>query len=353
MNIHGFHGSFRTVLAVGVLVTMLGGSESTSGQISQGVKKKAVVTVKYPQLGVKQFSGDFAQWGLTGSIEKGELTEEFRWVANRSGVAAARYEVSLQAFPLPAPYQAGFNLKGSSVLPAPATVTTVNYFTIDFKPLLQEVFGTSEPKESATFYVRLVLLDAGKGPLSPVSQTVKIQYSPPSAGTKLDRPMNLYLKSIKCITQTSGPGSDDIDVKIIGARLSNVGEAKVLYYEGEDDIDDDWAIHPSKLLWDYSGPGLDPKFAVLVALREEDINPSGFTAVFPIPNRSWTAGLVSEFRKNFCQVEDVQCLGSPQVLPVTQADFNKVALNGQVVTKKLTFSGDGGAYEIVFELRPK
>src|SRR5207245_8047247 len=135
------------------------------------------------------------------------------------------------------------------------------------------------------------------------------------------------------LTYTDGPGQDDIVVRIIGAATTNQGTAKLLFSHWEANIDDDWEINPNKLLWEYTGLGFNSNVYILAAVADEDVAPllAGFySATSSVPNSGHQTGnLIAEFSKELCELKDHDCLGPPQIIPVTQADWNKVALGGQ------------------------
>jgi len=227
----------------------------------------------------------------------------------------------------------------------------VTSITVNFAPHV-----AANPNTATSFNIRLVLLNAQNQPLSPVSQTVKIDYTLPGAGTNLEQSMKLFLTKAECLAQTDGPGSDDIVITILGAAVSSQGNAKVLFRHYEADIDDDWAINPSKQLWEYRGLGFTPNVYILAAIAEEDEQPivAGFYSAYSnVPNSMHQTGkLLEAFSKELCKADDHECIGSPQFIPVTQADWNKVALQHQTVTKQIRFIGLGGRYRLTFELRP-
>lgn len=315
-----------------------------------GLKTKAVpLAPVVPKLEVREFSGDFAQWGVKAALSKGGLVREFRWAASRRP-AAARYEISVYPFPSPSLYQPVTPLVASVPIAVPAAGGGA--FSIDFAPALQQVYGSSAPAGHARFYVRLVMLGADQKPLSPASNTAVLEYAPPAPGSSLDQTMVLRLKSARCIRQTSGPGSDDVRITILGAEYKTTGEAKYLFQFAQDGIPDSWSISPSHPLWTYTGLGFTPNVHILAAVVEDDSSGGGFT-VWGVDNAGHATGtLVATFGSQTCNGGD-SCLGGPQILSVTAADWNKAALQKQVVTKRLRFSGDGGVYELVFELGPK
>lgn len=322
-----------------------------AAQLQTGVTGKSTPLAPIvPKLEVREFSGDFAQWGSAAALTKGGLQREFRWTASRRP-AAARYEISVYPFPSQTTYQPATPLLASLALPVP--VSGAGTFSIDFTPALQQIFGTSTPADHARFYVRVVLLGADSKPLSPVSNTAVLEYSPPAPGTSLDQTMVLRLKSARCIRQTSGPGSDDIDITIVGAAISNQGAAKNLFFFSQDGIPDSWAIAPSHPLWTYTGLGFTPNVYIVAAVVEDDTEGNGFAVVSGVKNSGHQTGqLVAQLQSDTCRGGD-SCLGGPQILNVTAADWNKAALQKQIVTKRLRFSGDGGMYELVFELSHK
>lgn len=321
-----------------------------AGVAQIGVKNKATpLAAIVPKLEVREFSGDFAQWGTKAALSKNGLLREFRWTASRRP-AAARYEISVYPFPAPSAYQPVAPLVASIPIAVPAAAG--GSFSIDFAPALQQLYGTSAPAEHARFYVRLVMLGADQKPLSPVSNTAVLEYAPPAPGSSLDQTMVLRLKSARCIRQTGGAGSDDIEITIIGAAYSTQGQAKYLFEFAQDGIPDSWSIAPSHPLWTYTGLGFTPNVHILAAVVEDDSQPTGFT-VKGVANAGHATGkLLADFGSQVCDDED-ECLGGPQFLSVTAADWNKAALQKQIVTKRLRFSGDGGVYELVFELGPK
>lgn len=333
-------------LRLAIVIAAFASSPHVQTSIAKKVTPLAPIV---PKLEVREFSGDFAQWGTHAALSTGGLQREFRWTASRRP-AAARYEISRYPFPSPSTYQPTSPLEASVPLPVPAS--GAGSFTIDFAPALQQIFGTSAPPEHARFYVRVVLLAADQKPLSPVSNTATLDYTPPAPGTSLDQTMVLRLKSARCIRQTSGPGSDDVRITIIGAAYSTKGEAKYLFQHAQDGIPDSWSISPSHPLWTYTGLGFSPNVHIIAAVVENDSDPSGFS-YWGVSNAGHATGtLVATLGWQTCHDGD-SCLGGPQMLSVTAADWNKAALQKQVVTKRLRFSGDGGVYELVFELGPK
>jgi hypothetical protein len=335
-----------TVALMAALAVLLAPAQIRPGVANKATPMAAIV----PKLEVREFSGDFAQWGAKAALSKGGLQRDFRWTASRRP-AAARYEISAYPFPAQTAYQPVAPLVASVPLTVPAS--GAGAFTIDFAPALQQIFGTSAPADHARFYVRVVLLGPDQKPLSPVSNTAVLEYSPPAPGTSLDQTMVLRLKSARCIRQTSGPGSDDVKITIVGAAISTQGKAKDLFFFSQDGIPDSWAIAPSHPLWTYSGLGFTPNVYIVAAVVEDDTESSGFVAVSGVKNSGHQTGqLVAQLQADTCQGGD-SCLGGPQILNVNAADWNKVALGKQIVTKRLRFSGDGGVYELVFELAPK
>lgn len=319
------------------------------GQVSTTLPNKTVAVRIAPSLEVREFSGDFTQWGSKAALGKGGLQKEFRWSTARKP-AGARYEISVYPFPNLSAYEPA-TLIASAGVPVPATGATAS-FTINFAPALQQTFGTSAPAEHARFYVRVVMLDAAQQPLSPVSNTAVLDYMPPAPGTSLDQSMVLRLKSARCVRQTSGPGSDDIQITIIGAAISNQGQAKYLFEFGQDGIPDSWSIAPSHPLWTYTGLGFKPNVHIVAAVVEDDGGTGGFTVRGVSNAGNATGQLVAILGQQTCHDGD-SCLGGPQVLSVTAADWSKVALGGQTVSRRLRFAGDGGLYELTFELSRK
>ena len=334
-----------TIATAVAFASLLAAAQAQTSMANKATPLAPIVT----RLEVREFSGDFAQWGTQAALGKGGLQREFRWTPSRRP-AAARYEISRYPFPAPSNYQPVSPLEASMPLPVPAA--GAGSFTIDFAPALQQIFGTSAPSEHARFYVRVVLLGSDQKPLSPVSNSAILDYSPPSPGTNLDQTMVLRLKSARCIRQTNGPGSDDIRITIIGAAYSTQGQAKYLFEYAQDGIPGSWAISPSHPLWTYTGLGFTPNVHIVAAVVEDDSSPDGFS-VWGVSNAGHATGkLVATLRSQTCTGGD-SCLGGPQILNITAADWNKAALQKQIVTKRLRFSGDGGIYELVFELGPK
>ena len=312
--------------------------------------KQQIIAPVPPKLEVREFSGDFTQWGQKAALGTGGLQKEFRWSSPRKA-ATARYEITVYPFADTTAYQPVTPLSASVGVSGAATGS--GSFTINFAPALQSIFGTSTPAEHARFYVRLVLFDAASKPLSPVSNIAVLDYSPPAPGTNLDQMMVLRLASARCVRQTDGPGSDDIKITIIGAAAtSNQGFAKYLFQFSQDGIPDSWSIAPAHPLWTYRGLGFTPNVHIVASVIEDDSAPGGFT-VWGVQNAGPQTGkVVAQFGSQTCNDGD-SCLGGPQLLTVTAADWQKVALGKQAVTKALRFAGDGGLYELVFELSHK
>lgn len=301
------------------------------------VQQKIITANAPPTLQVREFSGDFTQWGTKAALADGGLIKEFRWRTMRTDAAGARYEI---AYGLTEP------VKGP--LTIPANRGAFGHFSIGFQPYLNKLAGS--PSATKFFAVRVVLLDSRGNVLPPASPTVFLTYFPPSGGTRLDSGMALFLKAVKCIEVTSGPGSDEVLTRVIGWKSRGGGVAANLFHELHEGFDEGDAFLPDALLHVFTGLGFSPDVTIFAGLAEDD-DPINFGTLDRRGKGVENGGdPVAQFKSVLCDDED-DCIGNPQKLAITAADWNKAVVRNQIVTKTLTFQGDGGHYQLVFELK--
>ena len=346
-------------LLVTALVAGLAMPAAPGAQLKPDDLKKLRETL-LTSLDVREGSGDFTGWVREASIETGALVRQFRWKTSLAGVASARYEVVHGTFPAGQGYVKPANLVQSEPVTLPSGPGAYGLFKVDFWPALRMSVGTEAPPSPVTLHVRLVLLDAGSRTLA--STPVKITYAPPADGTIFSgSSMVVRLQTVKCVAVTKGLGGDQLDATVI-ARPRNGAPAQVVYWKNED-MDDGTAFHPSKPLWTFQGLSFEPDVDLIVVLQEDDAGGAFQAGIQPPPN-------TSAFRDNLVQAActgDHDCIGAPQTLPVTAADWHKVAVERQTLTRTLTFKGGlfitlggrstfsnvGGHYELTFQLAPK
>lgn len=345
----------NVLVALALCAASVPAARAAGQQVNRDILKikKPPPALMRPILEVREGSGDMTKWGRKGGIDT-DLVKQFRWRSAHSQAAFMRYEVALEPFPDTATSPPAKNVLAWNLLKMPATQGAQSVFTINFKQALQNAFGTVKPNKSATFYVRLLAHDSQGNPLSPVSLPVVLSYAPPAAGTSFGHSMFVRLRGLKCITATSGPGEDEISIDIRGASPTAGGLATPLY-STEQSMNDGRLFKFRKPIWEYNGLGFNRDVLIIAALREVD------EPKFPgILDRMGTGvenvstniqALLSNFEEAVCDDDD--CVGWPQYLAITEADWQKVALQKQTLTKILTFKGLGGHYELIFELRPK
>lgn len=340
----------------GMIVTAL-----LAGLATPGVPVTQVRTRDLPKLrealmtslDVKEGGGDFTDWVREASIQSGALVRQFRWKTSVAGAAAAKFEVVHGAFPASPTVSQPINLKLNGYSKRPSSPGAYGTFTIDFTPVLQASVGTSRPAEPVTFHVRIILLDKQNQSLARTSAPVKITYAPPADGTNFSgSSMVVRLTTVKCIEVTDGLGDDELDVTVIARPIN--GSPATRIYTDKKDIDDGQAFYPSKTLWTFQGLSFEPDAQLFVVLQEDDAGNSFQAGIQPPPNG---AGVDSQLYVSLlvgasCG-NDHDCIGSPQMLPVTAADWYKVAVQKQTVTRMLTFKGLGAHYEATFQLAPK
>lgn len=313
-------------------------------------------------LEVREGGGDFTDWVREASIETGALVRQFRWRTSLAGAAGARFEVVHGAFPASPVPGTPINLKLDGHLKLPQKAGAYGIFTIDFTPVLQASVGTSKPAELVTFHVRVIPLDKQNKPLSVASTPVKITYAPPADGTIFSgSSMVVRLQEVRCVTVTKGGGADELDVTVIAFPRFG-GQAQTVYWKSHK-MNNGTAFHPSKLLWTFEGLSFKLDVDLIVVLQEDDAGNAFQSGIAPPANNP-------AFDENLLQAActgDHDCIGLPQTLPVTAADWHKVAVEKQTVTRTLTFTGKyflvlkgkselmdlGGHYEVTFQLAPK
>ena len=311
-----------------------------AGPAGAQLPKKQVFTPAPPSLQVREFSGDFAKWGASAALGDGGLVRDFRGSTTRKEAVTGQYEVI---------YGLGKSDVKPMILPKPLGAAGI--FSIDFTNYLSHLRGS--PTITKTFLVRVTLLDVDEAPLAvqPSSQFVTLTYHPPGLGTRFDSQMAVILKSVQCIETTSGPGSDEVRLRAVGAKPARSGLAKDLHELLHEGFDAGDAILPDVLLHTFVGPSFQPDLSILVGLAEDDDRtaPGLPTSGLGVPNSDPLFGL----KKVMCEGDQVDddCIGPPQKLPITAADWHKAVVKKEVVTKSLSFMGDGGHYVVVFELR--
>src|SRR5687767_9731936 len=228
---NSYSSSRRSNRASGWLVVMVAmaaaGAPAAAGA---GQVAKKVVALTTPQLHVRDLSGDFTKWLAAASLTDNEMVKEFRWSVARSDAATARYEMTY-----------GRNQFHQQEMVIPKPRGTPGFFTIDFKPFLNQWRGSVGAP--IVFSLRIVPLNLEGNPLYPTSQTVKLTYLPPSGAlTRFDSAMALILKSVKCVDTTSGDGSDQMIIRVIGHKSQAGGVANSLFSERHTGFDNGDAI---------------------------------------------------------------------------------------------------------------
>jgi len=345
----------NVLVALALCAVSVPAARAAGPQVNRDILKikKPHPELMRPILEVREGSGDLTKWTRKGGIDT-DLVKEFRWRTAISQAAFMRYEVALEPFPDTATPLPAKNVLTWNLLKMPATKGAQSVFAINFKQALQNAFGTVKPGKSATFYVRLVAFDSQANPLLPVSLPVVLSYAPPAAGTSFGHSMFVRLKGLKCVKATSGLGDDEIRIDIRGASPTAGGLAHPLY-STEQSMNDGKYFGFSKQIWEFNGLGFDRDVLIVAALREYDDQGLAFS-YHPSGTGLENAGtniqaLLSNFEEVVCDDDD--CVGWPQYLAITEADWQNVALQKQTLTKILTFKGLGGHYELIFELRPK
>jgi len=344
-------GAAVCTLAVLTVATLAGATrepQNRDRQVKPGVLKgvRPDAVLNPTTLAVREGSGDFTNWVSQGGIEPTALVKQFRWSTRVAGAAGARYEIALGAFPqLPASVNP-VNLKKVEHLTLPAVSGWFAVFSVDFTPLLQDIFATASPPEPATFHVRIVPLDSQGQPLPP-SYPVQVVYAPPAAGTLFTgATMTVRLMTIRCVEVTDGLGADELRVTVIGRPRKHGAAAETLYAKTQA-MNNGQQAHPSASLWTFTGLSFVRDADLLVLLQEVD--DFGFSAgELPYNDGQFLAKLT----KQECAGDD-DCLGDPQELPLANADWHKVTVEKQTVARTMTFKGHGGHYILTFHLSPK
>jgi hypothetical protein len=321
-----------------VALVLLAAAPPAAGAQSQ-LKKQIIPPVSPPHLDVKEFSGDFTQWGPSAALADGGLVKEFRWSTVRKDAATARYEVA---------YGLGKSAVKEMLVPKP--LGSFGFFSIDFTPLLADL--AASPSRTKLFHVRVVLLDLQGKPLHPVSRTVTLNYHPPAGGTRLDSSMALVLTSVKCFTVTSGPGTDEIRIRVDLASFTASGSSTVLF-EHLHDFDPGTVITPG-VIHEFTGLSFPKNVVVIVGLAEDD--PPSYIGILGTSGTKAQngPGVLDSLGRVLCAHDNSEddCIGTPQVLPVSESDWHTI-VDGKKksLQRVLTFEGDGARYQFIFELR--
>jgi hypothetical protein len=319
-------------------------------------------------LEVKQLGKDFTKWGLSKTLnDPSELLLTFRWATALSGVASAKYEISQLPFTQTQVYEPPFSLVAANVVTSVPVSGKSAAFSIDFAPIVQAVLGSAQaPNAPALFFVRLVARDAQNTAIGAPSNQVKIVYRKPAGETTEFDSVRVSLSAVKCLDETDGEwgSSDEIRVLFFVADLSthpagtNCSATGIL-----EDMDAGETVHPDTTVWNYSGPGYyQDHVIILVAMLENDDefvgNPFKGLGSKVHAFQTWNllppaiCNLLIQHAKIALHLNasnsGEDCIGSVQQLRLTSNDWYKVTSGSGTVLKKLSFSGDGGKYQLSF-----
>lgn len=320
------------------LVLIVFAIAGAAGQIKPP-QQKVPYSPAPPRLEVREFSGDFTKWSLSTSIGNNAFVREFRWSTLRKDAAGGRLDIV-----------AGLGKTWTRTLPVPQPLGAFGHFEVDFKPMFDEI--ATAPNQAYTFVLRVVVRTARGGDVAETAM-VTVVYKPSVTSTQFDSAMAVILKGIDCFRTTDGPGSDEIKIRAIGWKPKGGGFTTNLHLGIHDELDQGDSRTLNAPLHTFTGPSFAPGISIIVGLAEDDQPidfgnlPTGGTDVANggDPVRALHAALCER------EESDDDCIGDPQFLPVTAADWNKAVVKNQVVRKALTFKGDGAHYRLRFELR--
>lgn len=352
--------SINRTLFAWTAVAVLTAPALASAQTLPKTFKRPPSALVMSTLEVREGLGDMTKWGAKGVIDT-DLLKQFRWKTVVGHVKFAIYEISTKPLPLPGKYVQipEQNIVGTGLVKPPLSSggsSAFSVFTVGMKPVLLKAIGTSRPKTTGMLFMRVVAFNDKLEPLSPVSPQVTLHYAPPSDGTSFGHTMQVRLTEVQCLTETSGSGSDEIKIDIRGASPTKTGLADSLY-STEQSFDTGQTRKFNKLLWEFNGLGFPADVLIIAAVREVDDAPLAFslgddefgTGVENVGTN--VQAVLGNFETAVCGDDD--CLGWPQHLRITEADWQQVALNKQSIRKGLIFTGLGGRYRLIFDLQPK